>query len=62
MSMLHDVARSLALITPLKPGEKAERGAELYILSVVMVVVAGLFVTARISARLSSFDRKSRAW
>jgi hypothetical protein len=46
-------ARSPPLIAPLKPGEAPQRGAELYILSVVMVIVAGFFVAARISARLS---------
>jgi len=54
MSMAYIAARSLPLIVPLKPGETAERGTELYILSVVMVVVAGLFVAARISTRLLS--------
>lgn len=52
--MAHIIVRSLPLIVDLKPGEKAERGTELYTLSIVMVAVAGLFVTARISTRLSS--------
>ena len=52
--MAYVAARSLPLIVPLKSGETAERGTELYILSVVMVVVAGLFVAARISTRLLS--------
>lgn len=47
--------RSLPLVEPLKPGEAHQRGTELYILSVVMVIVAGLFVAARISVRLSKF-------
>jgi hypothetical protein len=41
-------------MVPLKPGETAERGTELYVISVVMVVVAGLFVAARICTRLLS--------
>ena len=45
--------RSLPLVEPLKPGEALQRGTELYILSVAMVVVAGLFVAARISVRVS---------
>jgi hypothetical protein len=45
--------RALPLVEPLKPGQAPQRGTELYILSVVMVVVAGLFVAARISVRLS---------
>ena len=57
MSMAYVAARSLPLIVPLKSGETAERGTELYILSVVMVVVAGLFVAARISTRLLSTSR-----
>jgi len=52
--MAYVAARSLPVIVPLKPGETAERGTELYILLVVMVVVAGLFVAARISTRLQS--------
>ena len=55
--MAYVAARSLPLIVPLKSGETAERGTELYILSVVMVVVAGLFVAARISTRLLSTSR-----
>jgi hypothetical protein len=54
MSMFRNGARSLPLVVDFKPGEEAERGTELYILSVVMVVVAGLFVAARITTRLSS--------
>jgi hypothetical protein len=46
-------ARDGPLVAPLKPGEAHQRGTELYILSVVMVIIAGLFVAARISARLS---------
>ncbi|KAN0091957.1 hypothetical protein V8E51_017804 [Hyaloscypha variabilis] len=45
--------RALPLVEPLKPGQAPQRGTELYILSVVMVVVAGLFVAARISVRVS---------
>jgi len=45
--------RALPLVEPLKPGQAPQRGTELYILSVAMVVVAGLFVAARISVRLS---------
>jgi hypothetical protein len=54
MSRAYVAARPLPLIVPLKPGETAERGTELYILSVVMVVVARLFVAARINTRLLS--------
>ena len=54
MSMASIAARSLPIIVPLKPGETPEKGTELYIISVVMVVVAGLFVAARISTRLLS--------
>jgi hypothetical protein len=54
MSRAYVAARSLPLIVSLKPGETAERGTELYILSVVMVVVARLFVAARINTRLLS--------
>jgi hypothetical protein len=48
------IVRSLPFVAPLKPGEEAQRGTALYILSVVMLLVAGLFVAARVSARLSS--------
>jgi hypothetical protein len=51
--MANFLMRSLPLVEPLKPGEAAQRGTTLYIISVVMVVVAGLFVAARISVRLS---------
>jgi hypothetical protein len=56
MSLMANIfMRSLPLVEPLKPGQAPQRGTELYILSVVMVVVAGLFVAARISVRLSKF-------
>jgi hypothetical protein len=54
MSMSYVAARSLPLIVPFKLGETAERGKELYIISVALLVVAGLFVAARISTRLLS--------
>lgn len=46
-------ARSGPLVAPLNPGEARQRGTELYTLSVVLVIVAGGFVAARIGARLS---------
>ena len=46
-------ARSGPLVVSLKPGEAHQRGTKLYILSIVLVIVAGVFVAARISARLS---------
>lgn len=51
--MMNVLMRSLPLVEPLKPGEAPQRGTTLYIISVAMVVVAGLFVAARISVRLS---------
>jgi uncharacterized membrane protein YgdD (TMEM256/DUF423 family) len=51
--MANFLIRSLPLVEPLKPGEASQRGTTLYVISVVMVVVAGLFVVARISVRLS---------
>jgi hypothetical protein len=51
--MANFLMRSLPLVEPLKPSEAPQRGTTLYVLSVVMVVVAGLFVAARTSVRLS---------
>jgi hypothetical protein len=55
MSPMGNLLRSLPLVEPLKSGQAPQRGTELYVLSVVMVVVAGLFVAARISVRLSKY-------
>ncbi|PMD12601.1 hypothetical protein NA56DRAFT_481092 [Hyaloscypha hepaticicola] len=55
MSPMENLLRSLPLVEPLKPGQAPQRGTELYVLSVAMVVVAGSFVAARISVRLSKY-------
>ncbi len=55
MPPMENLLRSLPLVEPLRPGEAPQRGTELYVLSVVMVVVAGIFVAARISVRLSKY-------
>lgn len=52
--MVSIVSKSLALVVHTRPGESPERGTLLYVLSVTMLVIAGVFVAARISTRLLS--------
>lgn len=46
------IFRSLPLVIELEPGESPARGVELYMIAIVMVAVAGLFVAARIMTRV----------